>query len=450
MEKRIVIKDIDKFIDIMTQIKGGTFTTLCYVNSAKIPKTLTGKNIDIDKFGSDVENYMGHDTESYGKMRDYYTGGASRKNKFPYAGVMKMTVYQFNWQTEDNYSRKSSEFKKYQDELLRSYHPDATITRREGDHTERMNYGSGVAFGNTDNTMGRVYTHQNRRNAKRLKEDWYLVGDDGNLLEPIDKRALRSLISYSDPEGAATLRKLGVQEEKVKEYIKKIQEYGFDYMKLIFQSVLFVRTTFNGETILYLNDHLLESLPGGLKIDHASVLRKRNELIGLTESMARNRRRVVKLTESDLHRIIRESVSRILSESEIPYTHYANYGDYSPNDRKAYIDAINTVDNNGQFSKWLERNKDLEPLIADEHFSDAERYVNQVKADDKRYGVKPSTCKGYKDRYPDENFNAINANGRHAMAALGQGGRFRGLQAIRMGNNMNMDDAMREYDKIKK
>lgn len=355
----MVIKDIDKFIDIMTQIKGGTFTTLCYVNAAKIPKTLTGKNIDINRFGSDVESYMNHDTEGYGKMRDYYMGGASRKNKFPYAGVMKMTLYQFNWQTEDNYDKKNKEFKKYQDELLRSYHPDAAINRREDDYTEKMKYGSGVAMGNTDNTMGRVYTHQNRRNAKRLKEDWYLVGNEGDLVEPIDKRALQSLISYSDPEGASTLRKLGVQEEKVKEYIKKIQEYGFDYMKLIFQSVLFVRTTFEGNTILYLNDHLLDSLPGGLKINPESVLKKRNELIGLTESMVRNKKRVnesritkrkqiIRLTESDIHRIVKRSVNKILKEAYL-HTNGINVDGFTSKSAKwtedGYVEWEVSVDN---------------------------------------------------------------------------------------------------------
>lgn len=46
MERRIA--DINEMIDIMSSIKGGVFATVCYMNSAKIGKTLTGKGIDVD------------------------------------------------------------------------------------------------------------------------------------------------------------------------------------------------------------------------------------------------------------------------------------------------------------------------------------------------------------------------------------------------------------------
>ena len=171
------VADINEMIDIMSSIKGGTFATVCYMSSAKVGKTLTGKNVNVDQFGSDLDaNRIEGDDEVYNTLKGYQQGGASRSNKFPYGGIVKMTRYQFNWQTEDKYNQNFSKYADSRDQLLSKY--GAAIERREG-YDKKQDFGNGgVSVGATDNTQGKLYTHQNGATARNVKAEYYVVDQE--------------------------------------------------------------------------------------------------------------------------------------------------------------------------------------------------------------------------------------------------------------------------------
>jgi hypothetical protein len=98
----------NKIIDIFSNSKTGTFITLCYLSSANIPKTLTGKNIDVDQFGTDIDNNLSPGTEAYKTLKADQQGGASNKNKIP-VGVVKSSIIQFHFQNEEGYGKKYGE-----------------------------------------------------------------------------------------------------------------------------------------------------------------------------------------------------------------------------------------------------------------------------------------------------------------------------------------------------
>lgn len=137
------------------------------------------------------------------------------------------------------------------------------------------------------------------------------------------------------------------------------------------------------------------------------------------------------LTEGDIHEIIRKSVKNVLKEAF---------------DRDAFNDAIDYITSGLGFSAWRRKHEDLEPLDAENIFSDAESYCRTVKQNNDRLNVRPDNY----GRYPGENLNVLDRKGIESMHAQGAGGsRFRGVKAL-MAGGMSMNDAMKEYDKASK
>lgn len=184
-------------------------------------------------------------------------------------------------------------------------------------------------------------------------------------------------------------------------------------------------------------------------------------------------KRKIRLNESDLYRVIKESVKRVLNEvsaDKAIASHKINdavksdsYHDYfdgyrllddneeccSEKAKSAFIDAVNTIKNGGRFTEWLERHRDITPYVSSSIYSDAERYWEEYQKDNDELNVKPSLHQGtHTQRYRGENLNALDTNGWESMHAQGLGGRFYGMKAIRNGSDMSIEDALKEYDRI--
>ena len=322
------IATIDEIIDIMSSIRGGSFVTICYMSSAKVGKTLTSRGIDIDKFGEDLEqNRTEGDDEIYNTLSQYQKGGASRSNKFPFGGIVKMSRYQVNWQSEESYNKKYSQYADARDELLAKY--GASVTHRDS-HDEKQDFGKGgVSVGATDNTRGKLYTHQNGATIKNAKSEYFVVDKEGELLGAISPNAIEQIVAKSgDLDGVGALRKIGATDEQIKEYTDELRKLNFRVLKLMYNSVLFIIATVNGEKIFYINDKLERQVGSGnyiVPINPQSFIQKANEIFQESnklqemieynnQTINENMKQVIRLTESDLHRVIKESVKKILNE----------------------------------------------------------------------------------------------------------------------------------------
>ena len=323
------IATIDEIIDIMSSIRGGSFVTICYMSSAKVGKTLTSKGIDIDKFGEDLEqNRTEGDDEIYNTLSQYQKGGASRSNKFPFGGIVKMSRYQVNWQSEESYNKKYSQYADARDELLAKY--GASVTHRDS-HDEKQDFGKGgVSVGATDNTRGKLYTHQNGATIQNAKSEYFVVDKDGELLGSISPNAIEQIVAKSgDPDGVGALKKIGATDEQIREYTEELRKLNFKVLKLMYNSVLFIIATVNGEKIFYINDKLERQVGSGnyiVPINPQSFIQKANEIFQQSnrlQEIARynnnyiineNMKKVIRLTESDLHRVIKESVKQVMNE----------------------------------------------------------------------------------------------------------------------------------------
>lgn len=313
------IYDINEFIDIMSSIKNGAFATVCYLSSAKVKKTLRGS--DVEAFGNDLDSNRTEGDEEYYNTLKQYQGGSIKK--FPYNGVVKMSRIQFNWQSEKKYGENFGKYADARDALITKYGGEPV--RKQGTDT-RLDYGTGdVSVGSTDNTQGRLYSHQNGATVNYLDEYYFLVDTNGQLKGGISKEAIKNIVAKSgDADGVAALKRVNASDETIKSYLEELKALKFRVLKLMYDSVLFVVATVDDEKIFFWNSKLANQVGSGsyvVAIDPVSFKEKAKELYrksyeeienNYNELMQENRK--ISITESDLQQMICESVKKVLKE----------------------------------------------------------------------------------------------------------------------------------------
>ena len=401
----------DSIIDALSTAKGGTYLTLCYISSANIGKTLTGKNIDIDKFGNDIEQYQRKSTRGYDVLKKFHQGGADRKNKLP-VGIIKRSVITFHWQTEDNYGKAYGKYKQGVNNLLKPY--GVELGSRDEKHDEKQNFGGGnVSVGATDNTKGKLYTHQNGAITDKY-ETSYLMVKDGKLYGGLNKNAISSLVSKSDPEGVKALRELGVQESEIKKYIQDLKNLNFSVLKLMYERILWVSCKIDGVKKFAINDRFTDHIGSGsntipinpnvfIKLANNRYDAKYNPLKDDTEnypithvdrqkyydmygeSVNRSNKKLVRLTESDLHAIVKNTVRKIMTES---FRNNQNYSHFAVN--KSTNKIVNGWDYEGYDPEELRQfKKDYFIVDLIDYDLDPKQYKIVTKKHLLRQGIDP-------------------------------------------------------------
>lgn len=162
-----------------------------------------------------------------------------------------------------------------------------------------------------------------------------------------------------------------------------------------------------------------------------------------------NMKRIIRLTESDLHKIVKESVNRLLRE------------DF---DRAAFENACDDLYYGYDFNYWRKQHSYLDPITADKIWHAAfkkmsedpsadfvphsiESYDDMMRQNDERLNVQPND----NGRYPDENLNVLDSDGSDSLYAQGGGPngvphKLKGMKAIKMGG-MGLGAARDEYEK---
>lgn len=329
--------NFDGIMDALATAEGGTYLTLCYVSGAKVGKTLTGKNIDVDQFGQDIDQYQQKGTRGYDVLKNFHQGGVSRTNKLP-VGLVKRSVIKFHFQTEEMYGKSYGKYKNDANNLLKPY--GVEIGDREEKYDKKQDFGGGgVSLGNTKNTQGRVYTHQNGATVDKWDTAYYMI-DNGKIYGGINKNAIKSLVSKSDPDGVGALRKIGAQESEIKKYIEELKKLNFSVLKLMYDRILWISCTIDGVKKFAINDKFTDKI-GDVKInpniflklankrydkmynpikgteqDNLPIMHSRQQeyldLYG--ESRKMNRKNAS--SESKLHRIIKESINKVINKIE--------------------------------------------------------------------------------------------------------------------------------------
>jgi hypothetical protein len=196
----------------------------------------------------------------------------------------------------------------------------------------------------------------------------YAVNTEGHIIKELSQEQIRPYLKAKrEVDGVAALRKMGVEEEKIQEYIAQIENLKFKYQNFESNSILWIAATINGEKIVYINNNLARAVDG-IDIrpeDFRAIARERYQIdLANLQEMTNNymSKKVIRLTESDLYRIIENSVKKCINEScneesfqnNQNYTHFAvskrsgkilngwDYSEYDPSElrqfRKDYFD----------------------------------------------------------------------------------------------------------------
>lgn len=243
------IATANEFFDILSSMKGGCFATIGYV---------TGANLTIPqvkKKNPETGRMKGYD--------DYETFGKELGHDGEVGGVIKLTSYTLNWSTPESIGKAYKKYKADANNIRNEFGLEPMQDRESYKSTQ--DYGdNGISTysGNNDELKLHSYTAQNVHNA-RIKGIYYLISTEGKVIRELDKSELLSYFKKkSEISGVSALRKMGATEERIQEFIDKINGLKMSYKNFEASSILYMVATVNGEKIVYINENLTQSVRG--------------------------------------------------------------------------------------------------------------------------------------------------------------------------------------------
>ena len=304
------VKSSNEFFDILDQIGDNKFVTIGYV---------TGANLDVPKVQR--KNPLTNRMKGY---EDYSSFGEE------IGALVKITSYNMRYRKRGVIGKQYKDYKNSAN-AIRGEYGLPPIGDKENDYKERMNFGGGIdAYkGGNEALAGHSYNPQNTYGVIP-KSVTYAINKEGHIVKALSKEEILPYLKKKRAiDGVSALKKMGVEEDRIKEYIQKIENLKFQYKNFEANSILWIAATVNGEKIVYINDNLARTV-NDININPQDFIKIANEryqkdLIQLQENV---RKTVIRLTESDMIRVINESVKSIIREmSEFKnndnYSHFA-------------------------------------------------------------------------------------------------------------------------------
>lgn len=319
------VKSSNDFFDILDSINGGAIVTIGYVTSADL-------NVPIVKRKNPLTNRMkGYNDYSVFQNESGREIGA----------LVKVTSYNFNYRNRQSvHDEYHNKIKPQMNAIRQEFGvPEVQAKASYKDVVKFGGNGQEVYKGGNESKFGNSYSPQNMFKPLHVKGVVYLVDTQGNIIRGLDeKEVVPYLKAKKEPTGVSALRKMGADEERIQEYINRIKELKFSYRNFEANSILYIVATVNGEKIIYINDNLKRCVDD-IDINPQDFIavakdRYKKDLQAIQEMFLRNKKKIneninmkkklVRLTESDLHRIIKESVNRVIKE-EYGKSHRSQY-----------------------------------------------------------------------------------------------------------------------------
>ena len=368
------VTELKDFADVLTEIGGGWKTKFVYLNTVGIRGT--GEKVDMGRFSTDLDADTGLDQGVSDTLHGFAAGGQTRKNKFPYAGVVKAARYLVNWQSArkhkenyDNFVTQSNKLSaKYAAQALerqglpltqdaldsvqiksrnqRDYenqeagNTDAKTSNQRKDYRRFVDYGKGGMY-IRPNDNDRLVIPQNMKTVTSLGTDYFLIDSNGNIAggKPVSKATIQQIFSPKSPKDsskARALAALGANEEEIQNYMKEFLDLGWDehdYMgdQIIYAVASSTDNMHNGgiTKVIFYNRDLISNIvnsKSSLLIDPQQFLAIAKEEIkkvyGITIECRRlfneiihecfKPKKQVRLTESELKQVVKEAAMKIV------------------------------------------------------------------------------------------------------------------------------------------
>ena len=236
--------------------------------------------------------------------------------------LVKITSYNFRYFNREEVSKRYGEYKDKVNGIRARYAIDP-IQDKESykEKTAWSDRAPEVYKGQNAELQTHSYNPQNMFGAN-IKGVTYAVDTNGHIIRALDDDEVKPYLkAKSQDSGVTALRKMNAEEATIDSYLKEIQELKFRYMNFESNSILWMAATVDGEKIIYINDALQRTVEG-IDInpsDFRAIARERYKIsLDMLGEMAKrygklikeskNKQNVVRLTESDLNRIIVESI----------------------------------------------------------------------------------------------------------------------------------------------
>lgn len=294
----------EEFFDILDRIGNGKFVTIGYVTGANLNvPTIKRRNPETNR----MKGYP-----------DFSVFGAEGENEI--GALVKITSYNMRYLNRTTVAKKYGEYKNAANGIRGNFGLDP-IGNRESykQGTSWSPNGPELYKGQNTKLQSHSYNPQNIHGVKP-KSVVYAIDTEGHIIKALSQKQIEPYLKAKrEIDGVAALRKMGAEEEKIQDYISQINNLKFRYINFESDSILWIAATINGEKIVYINNNLARAVDG-IDIrpeDFRAIARERYQIdLANLQEMANNymSKKVIRLTESDLHRIIENSVKKYINE----------------------------------------------------------------------------------------------------------------------------------------
>lgn len=230
-----------ELFDTLETIKKGSFVSIGYVMGANLALPQVKRR---NPASNRMKNY-----------NDYSVFGSDEE----IGALIKITAYNFRYQNRADVMQQYSKYKQDAN-VIRADYGLPPIGDKQG-YTKTMHYGDGgvgVYDGNNDSLKGHSYCPQNVAGIAKPKSTIYAVNKEGHIIKELSPDEVKPyLAAKKELDGVSALRKMGVEEEKIQEYIQRLTELKFSYKNFENNSILWVvAATSDGEKFIYINSSL--------------------------------------------------------------------------------------------------------------------------------------------------------------------------------------------------
>ena len=172
--------------------------------------------------------------------------------------LVKITSYNFNYRNRRSiHDHYHYEYKPAVNNIRQEFGMEP-MKNRNG-YKDVMDFGANgqeVYAGKNEKLFGNSYNPQNMFKPIHISSTTYVVNNEGHIVRALSNDQLLPYLKKKDIAGISALRKMGADEERIKQFIEKINDLKFKYANFESHSILYIVGTINGEKMIYLNDKL--------------------------------------------------------------------------------------------------------------------------------------------------------------------------------------------------
>lgn len=281
----------DEFYDILSTMKPGQFMTFGYVTAAKL---------DYPK-----KKILNPATKRMNTVDDMETFSKKMGATDMVEGVIKLKIYNMQWQDINKFRQRYREYKNTRDALNDKYGFGRNTVRNQ---TQLNKFGSGVKqyAGNNADLSLHTYTDVNMFNVRPISTNYYMVYSNGKL-QPVDKSQLPIPAKKEVLTLIQKLKSAGATDDE----IAPLQ--NFDYRRFEHSQMLFISATANGIPTLFVNTHLSDKINGIVNVQPQTLIDIVKDRYSKVMTVKENAN-LIDVSESDIKNMVMECVCRIISE----------------------------------------------------------------------------------------------------------------------------------------